>query len=81
MDGIVKEVMFLQPQLRVQFTRIVQQKGSKYFVTIEDKHGRKHAFDMKKEGQEWRVVNAPKVADFILLQEKKLSSLLKQTFS
>lgn len=78
MDIFTKEVQLREPLLRVCFTRIAACSGSKYFVEVLAKGGQKYAFDMARNGGSWRVVNAPKVDDFILRMEGQLSHLLQQ---
>ena len=50
--------------------------GRTYFVSVEDWHGDTFTFTMKPKGNDWKIINAPKVPDWILTTEHALAAVI-----
>lgn len=65
---------------RLYFDKINTSKGIKFFVFAEDRSGNRYSFNMEDFGDQWRIVNAPKVSDIFIQNEKQLSDAIILNF-
>ena len=61
------------------FHEICKVNGSYYHVSVSDGTGQNFAFSMEIKNGKWKIINAPKVPNWIMTQEKKLGRILKST--
>ena len=58
------------------FTKIYTIQCVRYHVSVIDIEDRGYAFTMELRELEWKIVNAPKVPDWILNAEKQLQEII-----
>jgi hypothetical protein len=78
MDTFSKKILLDTTPFEVHFTMINAPNGIKFFVFACDQGGNTSSFNMERSGNEWRIVNAPKVTELILKSEKRLSEAINQ---
>ncbi len=78
MESFTKNILLNNIAFRLHFDKINAPKGVKYFVFARDQNGDSYSFNMEKEDSNWRIVNAPRVNDIFLNNEKKLSDAIKE---
>jgi hypothetical protein len=70
MPGFIKKINSLE----FSFKRIHTPNGLRYHVSVNDTNGNDFSFNMKEEIDRWKIINAPKVPDWIIELEKQLSN-------
>ena len=61
------------------FTKIYTTSGLRIHVSVIDMEDQSHAFYMELKGTEWKIVNAPKVSEWIMNAEKRLQEITFET--
>ncbi|HEV7620994.1 MAG TPA: hypothetical protein VGO09_04640 [Flavisolibacter sp.] len=59
------------------FIKIHKVEGADYFITVEEP-ANSISFRMRWKKQEWKIVDAPKVPDWIMEVEEVLSEIIKK---
>jgi hypothetical protein len=72
MPGFIKRI----DNLEFSFKRIQTPNGLRYYVSVTDANGDAFYFNMKEDSDRWKIINAPKVPDWIIELEKKLANLI-----
>ena len=62
------------------FEQIQMQRNIGYFVTVKDQEGKEYAFNMKLKDEKWKIVNAPKVPEWIITVEDRLEQAILDSF-
>lgn len=60
------------------FNRIYTTRGIGFHVSVVDQHKQSRFFTMEQTSEGWRIVNAPKLPDWIMNIEKKLSESITE---
>jgi hypothetical protein len=58
------------------FNRIHTVNGVHYYVSVMDKRGQSYAFNMELKDKSWKIINAPKLPDWIMRIEKELGDAI-----
>lgn len=58
------------------FHKINSTKGNRYHITTAGEDGQPYSFDMENNYGRWKIIDAPRVPDWVRLYEEKLVSLL-----
>jgi hypothetical protein len=58
------------------FNRMYTVNGINYHVSVVDRYRQAYFFNMEQTSDRWRIVNAPKVPDWIMNIEKKLEEAI-----
>ena len=58
------------------FNQIYTVHGVRYYVSVKDKDRRTLAFNMEEKNGRWKIVDAPKVPDWIINIEDKLEEAI-----
>jgi hypothetical protein len=58
------------------FNRMYTVNGISYHVSVVDRYRQSHFFNMEQKSNLWRIVDAPKVPDWIMNIEKKLEEAI-----
>ena len=61
---------------KFHFTKIFSTQGVRFHVSVIDMEDHPYSFDMVLKNLEWKIVNAPKVPDWIISVEKKLREII-----
>lgn len=70
MPGFIKKINSLE----FSFKRIHTPNGLPYYVSVIDTNGEVFSFNMKEDTGRWKIINAPKVPDWIIELEKQLAN-------
>lgn len=70
MPGFIKKINSLE----FSFKRIHTPNGLRYYVSVIDTNGEVFSFNMKEDTGRWKIINAPKVPDWIIELEKQLAN-------
>ena len=54
------------------FNRIYTANGTKYHVSVMDKYNESYFFIMENKDGSWKIINAPKLPDWIMNLEEQL---------
>lgn len=60
------------------FENIKTTNGMKFFVIAKDQWGNSYSFNMLRNGDTWRIVDAPKVPETIIQNQAILSDRIKE---
>jgi hypothetical protein len=63
------------------FYRIFTAKGIGFHISVIDKNRQSQFFNMEQTAEGWRIVNAPKLPDWIINIEKKLSDAIDENMA
>lgn len=63
------------------FNRIYTVKGIVYHVSVVDKNKKSFFFNMEQTSEGWRIVNAPKLPDWIMNVEKDLEATISENLT
>lgn len=74
MGSFIKNIEADGRTIEFSFMRIFTVDGVKFFVTTHDKGGRPVLFQMEVKKGEWKIINAPKVPEWIIRKENELSN-------
>lgn len=73
MNSFIVHLVLDHLHLEVHFNGYYAPNGIRYFVYARTSEGTSWSFTMEKDQDEWRIVNAPRVEDLFLKNEKKFS--------
>ena len=60
--------------LDFSFKRLQTPNGLRYHISVNDTNGDVISFNMKEQQDRWKIIDAPKVPDWIMELEKRLAS-------
>ncbi|HWJ25660.1 MAG TPA: hypothetical protein VNS32_03900 [Flavisolibacter sp.] len=76
MHSFIKNLILDNLTFEIHFNEYYAPNGVRYFVVARERYGDSYCFNMKKQTDEWRIINAPIVQDLFLNNEKKLSDAI-----
>jgi hypothetical protein len=79
MRSFVKDIVLNNISFQVHFNEYYSPNGKRYFVFAGNRHGDSYSFNMERKENEWRIVDAPRVHECFLNNEKKLSDLINES--
>ena len=77
MENFTKHVLVAQgfyPEFF--FNKIHTATGLRYHVSVKDKENNPYFFDMEEKEGKWKIIDAPKVPDWIMNIEQKLENAI-----
>jgi hypothetical protein len=78
MQSFVVHLVLGSLQAEVHFNAYYAPKGVRYFVYARSRDGESWPFNMEKQWDGWRIVNAPSVNPLFLENERKLSDAITE---
>jgi hypothetical protein len=61
------------------FTRIYTVNSVHYHISVMDKSGHSHFFTMEQKNEQWKIINAPKIPDWIVRIEEQLEEAITES--
>jgi hypothetical protein len=58
------------------FNRIYTVNGVRYYISVFDRKQQAYYFNMQSQGNQWKIINAPKLPNWILNAERELESAI-----
>jgi hypothetical protein len=73
------ELILVEPSIRKEFFfhKINMHKTNRYHISTIDQDNRDYSFDMEYNSNRWKIINAPKVPEWIMAIEKRLEEIIK----
>lgn len=71
-----KSIIINRLETMFHFQKISLPKGSRYHITTDEANGPVHSFDMEAPQGQWKIIDAPKVPEWIKSNEDKLIEIL-----
>jgi hypothetical protein len=78
MNSFKEDIYLKNSRLHFLFNKIEMPTGFKFFVACTTRNREQWLFTMEKRGNDWQIINAPKVADEILCLQPELSLIIKR---
>jgi hypothetical protein len=76
--GFTTEMVLNGEMFQFCFDNIETTSGMKFFVIAKDQQGNSYSFNMQRNGEAWRIVDAPKVPQTIIENQAALSDVIKK---
>jgi len=76
MHSFITDLILDSLQFEVHFNEYYSPNGIRYFVFARDQNGDSYSFNMEEKNDEWRIINAPRIQDLFLNNEKKFSDAI-----
>jgi hypothetical protein len=67
-----------KPAFDFELQKIQTPQGNRFLISVANRNGGIHRFEMTSFDHGWRIINAPKVADWLLQFEDSLSKAIGQ---
>ena len=61
------------------FNRIYTVHGMRYHISVMDGNGQTFAFNMEQKNGSWKIIDAPKLPDWIITIESKLQDAIEKS--
>lgn len=78
MQNFTKRIAVEDFSLRFFFHKMYTVKGIGFHVSVIDKNNRSCFFNMEEATGGWRIVNAPKLPDWLMQIEKQLADAIDE---
>jgi hypothetical protein len=76
MHSFVKDVFLNNVLFQVHFNEYYAPGGTRYFVYASSRVGNPCSFNMERENGVWKIIDAPKVEEHFIINEKKFSDAI-----
>lgn len=74
--NFIRQISIDNKTLDFKFLRIYTSNGYKYYITVEDSQANPYLFHMELKQDRWKIVDAPKVPEWIHLVESQLEAAI-----
>lgn len=73
------ELIFVEPSLSIEFFfhKINMPRANRYHISTRDKEGSYCSFDMEYNSNRWKIIDAPKVPEWVIAVERRLEEIIK----
>jgi hypothetical protein len=78
MQNFTRRIVVEGFSLRFFFHKMYTVKGISFHISVADRNNRSHFFNMEQTASGWRIVNAPKVPDWLIRTEQQLVNAIEE---
>lgn len=76
MNSFVKDIVLNNISFQFHFNEYYSPRGTRYFVYVITGNGNSFSFNMERINSDWRIIDAPKLPDYFMCNEKKISDAI-----
>jgi hypothetical protein len=81
MQSFTKRIIVEGFSFQFSFHRMYTVKGINFHISVVDKNNRSRFFNMEQTSKGWRIINAPKLPDWLMMIEKQLGAAIDEALS
>ena len=78
MQNFTRRIVVEGFSLRFFFHKMYTVKGISFHISVADRNNRSHFFNMEQSPSGWKIVNAPKLPDWLIKIEQDLAEAIEE---